>query len=86
MEKVEIDIDGKTISLAAGDLARQAGGTVVIRPGDTMDLVAATMAGKPRDGIDFFPLTVDYRDTTYAAGIIPGRLFISESLRGVLNT
>ena len=46
MERVEIEIDGKTISLEAGDLARQAGGSVVVRQGDTMVLVAATMAPK----------------------------------------
>jgi polyribonucleotide nucleotidyltransferase len=62
MEKVEIDIDGKLISLEAGDLARQAGGAVVIRQGDTMVLVTATMAKEAREGIDFFPLTVDYRE------------------------
>jgi polyribonucleotide nucleotidyltransferase len=86
MEKVEIDIDGKTISLEAGDLARQAGGSVVIRQGDTMVLVAATMAGKPREGIDFFPLTVDYREKTYAAGKIPGSFFRREARPGELET
>ena len=75
MEKVEINVDGKTISLEAGDLGRQAGGTVIVRSGDTMVLVAATMASKPREGIDFFPLTVDYREKTYAAGKIPGSFF-----------
>lgn len=72
MERVEIELDGKTISLEAGDLARQAGGSVIVRQGDTMVLVAATMASKPREGIDFFPLTVDYREKTYAGGKIPG--------------
>ena len=72
MERVEIELDGRTISLEAGDLARQAGGSVVVRQGDTMVLVAATRAPKPREGIDFFPLTVDYREKTYAAGKIPG--------------
>ena len=72
MERVEIELDGRTISLEAGDLARQAGGSVVVRQGDTMVLVAATMAPKPREGIDFFPLTVDYREKTYAGGKIPG--------------
>jgi len=86
MEKVEIDIDGKIISIEAGDLARQAGGTVVIRQGDTMVLVAATMAGKPREGIDFFPLTVDYREKTYAAGKIPGSFFRREARPGELET
>ena len=86
MEKVEIDIDGKTISLEAGDLARQAGGAVVVRQGDTMVLVAATMANAAREGIDFFPLTVDYREKTYAAGKIPGSFFIREARPGELET
>ena len=86
MEKVEIDIDGKTISLEAGDLARQAGGTVIVRQGDTMVLVAATMAKQTREGIDFFPLTVDYREKTYAAGKIPGSFFKREARPGELET
>jgi len=84
MEKVEIDIDGKVISLEAGDLARQAGGAVIVRQGDTMVLVAATMAGSAREGIDFFPLTVDYREKTYAAGKIPGSFFKREARPGEL--
>ncbi|GJL80081.1 MAG: polyribonucleotide nucleotidyltransferase [Nitrospinaceae bacterium] len=86
MEKVEIDIDGKKISLEAGDLAKQAGGTVIARLGDTMVLVAATMASKPREGVDFFPLTVDYREKTYAAGKIPGSFFKREARPGELET
>ena len=74
MEKVEIDIDGKLVSLEAGDLARQAGGAVVIRQGDTMVLVTATMAKEAREGIDFFPLTVDYRREKFPA------VFLSEKL------
>jgi len=86
MEKVEISIDGKTISLEAGDLAKQAGGTVIVRQGDTMVLVAATMAKQTREGIDFFPLTVDYREKTYAAGKIPGSFFKREARPGELET
>ncbi|VAX27269.1 Polyribonucleotide nucleotidyltransferase [hydrothermal vent metagenome] len=86
MEKVEIEIDGKTISLEAGDLGRQAGGTVIVRTGDTMVLVAATMAKQPREGIDFFPLTVDFREKTYAAGKIPGSFFKREARPGELET
>jgi len=86
MEKVEIEIDGKKISLEAGDLAKQAGGTVIARLGDTMVLVAATMASKPREGIDFFPLTVDYREKTYAAGKIPGSFFKREARPGEIET
>ena len=85
MEIVEIDIDGKLISLEAGDLARQAGGAVVVRQGDTMLLVTATMASQAREGIDFFPLTVDYREKTYAAGKIPGNFFRREARPGDLR-
>ena len=86
MEKVEIDIDGKVLSIEAGDLARQAGGAVVIRQGDTMLLVTATMAKEAREGIDFFPLTVDYREKTYAAGKIPGNFFRREARPGDIET
>ena len=82
MEKVEIDIDGKLLSIEAGDLARQAGGAVVIRQGDTMLLVTATMAKE----IDFFPLTVDYREKTYAVGKIPGNFFRREARPGDIET
>jgi len=86
MEKVAVDIDGKNISIEAGDLARQAGGAVVIRLGDTMVLVTATMAKKAREGADFFPLTVDYREKTYAAGKIPGGFFKREARPSDLET
>ena len=86
MEKVEIDLDEKLISIEAGDLARQAGGAVIVRQGDTMLLVTATMAGQAREGIDFFPLTVDYREKTYAAGKIPGNFFRREARPGDIET
>jgi polyribonucleotide nucleotidyltransferase len=86
MEKAEIDIDGKLISIEAGDLARQAGGSVVVRQGDTMLLVTATMAKTAREGIDFFPLTVDYREKTYAAGKVPGNFFRREARPGDIET
>src|SRR3954465_1136833 len=68
---VEKTIGGKTISLETGKLAKQASGAVVVRVGDTMSLVA-TVAGPGREGLDFFPLTVDYREKVYAAGKFPG--------------
>src|SRR3954462_11154694 len=68
---VERSIGGKTISLESGRLAKQASGAVVVRVGDTMTLVAS-VAGPGREGLDFFPLTVDYREKTYAAGKFPG--------------
>ena len=69
---VEFELDSKTISLETGRLAKQAGGAVVVRCGDTQVLVTATSAAEPREGIDFFPLTVDYREYTFAAGRFPG--------------
>ena len=58
-------------SIETGHLAKQASGSVVVRIGDTMTLVAV-VAGPGREGLDFFPLTVDYREKTYAAGKFPG--------------
>ena len=69
---VEFELDGKTVTLETGRLAKQAGGSVVVRCGDTQVLVTATSAAEPREGIDFFPLTVDYREYTYSAGRFPG--------------
>src|SRR3954447_10423202 len=68
---VERTIGGKTIALETGRLAKQASGAVVVRVGDTMSLVA-TVAAPGREGLDFFPLTVDYREKVYAAGKFPG--------------
>jgi polyribonucleotide nucleotidyltransferase len=64
-------VGGKLISVETGKLAKQASGAVVVRIGDTMTLVA-TVAAKGREGLDFFPLTVDYREKVYAAGKFPG--------------
>ena len=69
---VEFELDGKTVSLETGRLAKQAGGAVVVACGETRVLVAATSAAEPREGISFFPLTVDYREYTYSAGRFPG--------------
>ncbi|MGH9519673.1 MAG: polyribonucleotide nucleotidyltransferase, partial [Terriglobales bacterium] len=63
---------GKTLTLETGKIARQAGGAVTVRLDDTMVLATATSAPNPREGIDFFPLTVDYREYTYASGRFPG--------------
>ena len=69
---VEIDLLGSKISLETGKIAKQAGGSVVVRSGDSVVLVAATSAEKPKPGASFFPLTADYREYTYAAGKFPG--------------
>ncbi|MBI3695067.1 MAG: polyribonucleotide nucleotidyltransferase [Acidobacteria bacterium] len=68
----EIEIGGRTLILETGKVAKQAGGAVLVRSGDSVVLVTATSAHEGREGIDFFPLTVDYREYTYAAGRIPG--------------
>src|SRR4051812_3723609 len=68
---VERTIGGKRLSLESGRLAKQASGSVVVRLGETMSLVA-TVAAPGREGLDFFPLTVDYREKVYAAGKFPG--------------
>src|SRR4029079_7784469 len=60
-------------------MAKQADGAVVVRSGDTMVLVTAQAAANPREGIDFLPLTVDYREYPYASGRIPGGFFKRES-------
>jgi polyribonucleotide nucleotidyltransferase len=69
---VEIDLDGRRISLETGKVAKQANGSVVVRLGDTVVLVTACSAEEPKPGASFFPLTVDYREYTYAAGRFPG--------------
>ncbi len=69
---VEIDLQGSKVSLETGKIAKQAGGSVVVRSGDSVVLVSATAAEKPKPGATFFPLTVDYREYTYAAGKFPG--------------
>src|SRR5437764_10758513 len=73
--KQEISVDlsgGKRLSFETGKLAKQAHGSVVVRMGDNVVLATATSNPEPREGIDFFPLTVDYREYTYAGGCIPG--------------
>ena len=73
--KQEVSIEltgGKRISFETGNLAKQAHGAAVVRIGDNVVLATAVSNADPREGIDFFPLTVDYREYTYAGGRIPG--------------
>src|SRR3974390_1090879 len=63
---------GKSIHFETGKLAKQAHGSCIVRIGDNVVLATACANADPREGIDFFPLTVDYREYTYAAGRIPG--------------
>ncbi len=65
-------LDGQEIVFETGKLAEQAGGAVTVRVGDTLVFASATMSTNPREGIDFFPLSVDYEEKLYAAGRIPG--------------
>jgi polyribonucleotide nucleotidyltransferase len=74
----ELTIGRRTVSIETGKLAKQADGAVIVRSGDTMVLVTACHAATPRVGIDFLPLTVDYREYTYASGRIPGGFFKRE--------
>jgi polyribonucleotide nucleotidyltransferase len=78
LQKREIQIGSRRISIETGKLAKQADGSVVVRSGDTVVLVTACHAASPREGIDFLPLTVDYREYTYASGRIPGGFFKRE--------
>ncbi len=77
--KHEAEIGGKSFSLEAGKLAEQADGAVIVRYGDTVVLATAVAAKQPREGADFFPLTVDYEERMYAAGKIPGGFIKRES-------
>ncbi|MBI4888304.1 MAG: polyribonucleotide nucleotidyltransferase [Acidobacteria bacterium] len=78
LQRREIQIGSRTISLETGKLAKQADGAVIVRSGDTVVLVTACRAQNAREGIDFLPLTVDYREYTYASGRIPGGFFKRE--------
>jgi polyribonucleotide nucleotidyltransferase len=78
MHTRELTIGQHTLSLETGKLAKQAGGAVRVRFGDSVVLVTACRAASPREGIDFLPLTVDYREYTYASGRIPGGFFKRE--------
>ncbi|TAK11199.1 MAG: polyribonucleotide nucleotidyltransferase [Acidobacteria bacterium] len=75
----DITLGSRTISIETGKLAKQADGSVIVRSGDTMVIVTACHAAAPREGIDFLPLTVDYREYAYASGRIPGGFFKRES-------
>src|SRR5260221_6787375 len=72
VHKVERTIAGRALSIEAGRVAEQAGGAVIVRYGETVILATATSSVFPREGIDFFPLTVDVEERLYAAGKIPG--------------
>ena len=68
----ETEVAGRKLSLEFGKVAGLANGAVLVRYGDTVVVTAATASDKPRDGIDFFPLSIDYEEKMYAVGKIPG--------------
>ena len=72
------EVDGKTVTFETGMLAGQAGGAVTVRVGDSVVFSAATMGADPKEGQDFFPLTVEYEERLYAGGRIPGSFFRRE--------
>src|SRR5215813_9650879 len=76
--KESIRLGDRDLTVEVGRVAKQADGSCVIRYGDTMVLCAAVGALTPREGVDFFPLTVEYREANYAAGRIPGNYFRRE--------
>ena len=73
-----LDFGGRPLTIETGKVAKQADGSVTVRYGDTVVLVTATADRRERQGVSFLPLTVDYRENTYAAGKIPGGFFKRE--------
>ena len=76
--KVTANVGGAEIHIESGKIAKQADGAVTVQLGETIVLVAACGSTKPRPGLDFFPLTVDYREKAAAAGRFPGGFFKRE--------
>lgn len=78
MTKVELEVKGKTLTIETGRFAKQADGAAVVKYGDTVVLATTVAEKEPREDLNFFPLTVDYREKAYAAGKIPGGFFKRE--------
>lgn len=77
--KTSLMVAGKEISIESGKLAKQANGACVVRVGDTMVLVTAVASSTPKEGTDFMPLTVDYKERAYSTGRFPGGFFKREA-------
>jgi polyribonucleotide nucleotidyltransferase len=77
-KEIKINLNGKIISIETGKIAKQAAGSIVVSCEETVVLVTVTSSKEPREGIDFFPLMVDYEEKFYAAGKIPGGFFKRE--------
>lgn len=71
-KEFSIDVAGRTLKVEIGQLAQLANGAALVRYGDTVVLSTATAASEPREGVDFFPLSVDYEEKLYSVGKIPG--------------
>jgi len=78
IKKVEVDFHGRPLSIEIGRMAKQADGAALVRYGETVVLVTAVAAKELKLDTDFFPLTVDYQEKTFAAGKIPGGFFKRE--------
>ncbi len=78
MIKVELEVKGKTLTIETGRFAKQADGAAVLKYGDTVVLVTAVAEKEAKKDLGFFPLTIDYKEKTYAAGKIPGGFFKRE--------
>lgn len=78
MTDVKIKLGGEELVISTGTLAKQADGAVTVQYGGTMVLVTAVCSRQPKEGLDFFPLTVEYQEKTFAAGKIPGGFFKRE--------
>ena len=77
-----MELDGRTLTMEIGKIAKQANGAVLVRYGDTAVVVAVTGTKTPREGVDFFPLTVDFEEKMYAVGKIPGGFIKREGRPG----
>jgi polyribonucleotide nucleotidyltransferase len=75
---VEVEVRGKRLSIETGEMAKQSDGAVVVKYGDTVLLATAVADKKVKEGLDFFPLTIDYQEKTFSAGKIPGGYFKRE--------
>ncbi|HZH34670.1 MAG TPA: polyribonucleotide nucleotidyltransferase [Pyrinomonadaceae bacterium] len=84
--KESIKLGDNELSLETGKVAKQADGAVIVRYGDTMVLVSAVCAKEPKEGLDFFPLTIEYRESASSAGRIPGNYFRREGRPGEKET
>ena len=81
IDQISIPVGSKSLDIQIGKLAKQADGSAVVRFGDTVVLATAVFSKEPKENAEFFPLTVDYRENTYAAGCVPRRTCFRDSRR-----